>query len=349
MSKVIIHTIVDCINYGALLQAYALSSFVRDSLGHSVFLQTKKPQPLLTRLLRSFLKQRHITASLLERQTAANLFKSFFLSCHYFDNNLLLNGDFHLVGSDEVLSGGYYSTDVMRGCSASTSLLTITYAMTIGTPNNIPRLTQVGFNEWSYKNVACRDQATIQLFHSLGRQDAYRVCDPTLLISQDQWLSISNSLSNDFLLPSEYVLIYSDFPNAQIKQLIIDFLGNIDLPVLLLGCLDDENFNSVPNLQVLGANYPIHMIPTLFHGASYVITSFFHGLMFSFKFRKPFILSYNPEKSPKIEDFLHLFRPHLPPSDFCDDSLWCNYFKDCTPILDDLIESSTQSLAKSLS
>ena len=266
MQKIVIHTIVDCINYGALLQAYALGQYLKSNYNCSVLYANHPYHNSLVnsfkRLIKAFLGV--IPGQLLAREFAAQNFRSLFLSIHKPSSELMKKTHIHIIGSDEVLSGQYYSTDIMRGCINPMSMTLIGYAVTIGNVKNVSKLLQRGFNEWSYKNISCRDAFTSNFLVSLGLQYPVRVCDPTLLLEIDDYMSLDRSLLPLDSLPEKFSLIYSDKPYDELISIIQEIYSFDDQVFVILGNISPLPSDLPCKVVVLRPDFPVHRIPKLF-------------------------------------------------------------------------------------
>jgi hypothetical protein len=290
-------------NYGALLQAYALSRAVR-KLGHSVRFINYVPtgqglswwqgwgfrsggqiiSRTLWRLRFELFRKRYLPAtrccrSRLELEEIAEDF------------------DAIIVGSDQVWNGhvydGFDSAYYLDFADYQKYRL-ISYAACFGDPRQSEEtFVKSGALLSRFNFLSVRNSMSAKMVKDLSGIEAEIVVDPTLLHDFSEFINFPANSQG-------YILVYylSD------KRMIIgqDVLRLVKkklcLPVVVIGASKDmkgvDRFDS--------STGPLEWL-RLFQGASFVCTDSFHGTIFSIKYRKPFVAwsGFRPER---IKDLL---------------------------------------------
>lgn len=146
----------------------------------------------------------------------------------------------------------------------------------------------------TYTYISVRENS--ELISKELNKEARNVCDPTLLLSKEEWGKKLNLKKSD----NKYLLIYAmtDFQNiteyaikiAQKKGLAIKYIG---MPV--------KRYKNVKYITNAGPKEFVE----LFFNADYVVTNSFHGTAFSVNFGKQFISLKNPKNPERAAYFLN--------------------------------------------
>lgn len=315
--KIGIITMHKVINFGSVLQAYALQKH-SSSIGYDTELINYDYHPplqklsiysklirLIMKLLFGFLLQRKLKR--FNEFSGKNLKIGKVL---YTQENIAdapPNYDTYISGSDQVWNPSFIKNDTSFLLSfVPESKSRISYASSFAI-NDIPeQYRRVYAKELSkFKAISVREQTGVEIISSLINKKAELVCDPALLLDRKDW----DELANQSMLHMEepyilvYVLTYMYNPYPEIDRIISNVqkeLGNMKL-VILEGSKKDY-FKS--NSKVVKDAGPMEFI-YLFKHASFVITTSFHGTAFSIIYGKPFYAvikdgSSNDDRIPSI-------------------------------------------------
>lgn len=310
--KIAIITIVDNINYGTYLQAYATHEIIK-SLGHN---------PIIINYTRPYISSKEVALGYLKNQKMSILKRlsyAFFYTLLYpfmiwqvkrfltrnanmtplyrSYNELKQNppqADLFLTGSDQVWNSNYNNGIDESFFLSFTSKDKYAYAASIGL-NSFPEQEKEKIKKLlqEYKAISVREYFGIEALNNIGVNNITQVLDPTLLFTKDKWLSMIKTKSKKET--DKYLLIYSvesgrnDFVLQQAKE--IASKRNLKLYWIcptykfkkILGVNKVFNFASVEDF--------IH----LFANADFIIASSFHGTAFAINFNKEF-LSVSPGK-----------------------------------------------------
>lgn len=301
-------TIHHVTNYGAVLQAYALSK-VLESLRHDVeiidfrpdnavrFYRPKlirrKPPFLVSpeRLLQHFRFERFIDRSL---RLSGKRFASL-AGC----GQVLSPYDAIVVGSDQVWCTGDGSFRGMvpefflENVSTQQSCRKIAYAVSAGQTKSF------GQHECRIKDaiksfgaISVRDKNTQALARKLYPGDVEIVLDPTLLHSFDEFRAPFKKNA------TPYILVFGAQLTSAMKVRVKEFAKSIGADIFQAF----GNFSRYEARSVVSAS-PATWVK-LMAGASLVITSFYHGVLFATNLRRPFAVIPSSNRAIKVGDFL---------------------------------------------
>jgi hypothetical protein len=306
--KIGIVTFHSGINYGAVLQAYALQTYLQKS-GHEPFFINYKyfwfvpiynPRAWFSRTPRGVCKK--INDNILR-----NVFNTFR------ENHLILGSpndisleelvetppqaDAYICGSDQV-----WNPNALHKNDASAVWLRfgnetvrrISYAASF----SVPDLDSAIRERWSryaqcFHAISVREKDSVDLVKKLGRDDAIWVPDPTLLLDAFDYSTIEMKFKKPQSPYSfTYVLgIDNNELASNVTKTISEKLGMMQFasyPYSLSHNLFDSGFVG-----------PTEWLARL-HLSDFVVTNSFHGLMFSLIFRRPFIVLLRAQKAAEM-------------------------------------------------
>lgn len=208
-----------------------------------------------------------------------------------FDNWLnvdysLLNGetldyDCYSVGSDQVWNPNFYKYDERRKnyyfLTFTDCKRKIAFSPSFSV-NSIP----VEWERWfsdklnTFSALSVREEAGVAIIKKLTGKDATLLVDPTLLLSCEDWRSISNKPNK---VKRKYVLTYFLSPKCDEAREKVDELKKEMTIYEILNPVD----------KVVGDAGPAEFLWLIDH-AELILTDSFHACVFSFLFNKPFIV-----------------------------------------------------------
>lgn len=299
-------------NYGAVLQAYALCEVLRQcshlpevidfraksiedeyqllSTNGSTMLQRMK------RLLGSVL--RYPTHKKRKRYFNAFVRQHLPVSMPIYKEDIVKLADTYdayITGSDQV-----FNTDITKNDAGAYTLDFVSnphkkysYAASFGKTSLTETECSI-FKDYlkDFEQISVREQSGVNLVKDILGREALVHLDPTLLLTREQWTSLcsANTVNGEFILL--YVILPLDWIYGYTEQLSMRFR----IPVICL------NGSLKQRLQYRRFRYVDDASPamflSLFNNAAYVVTSSFHGTVFSLQFRKQFITML-PEKNER--------------------------------------------------
>lgn len=293
-------------NYGQILQIWAFQKYMKN-LGHDPFLIRYIDTPLpdttgfkwdniikyLTKFptyLKWFLNRKseinrqrsyHSLADLNKRDFQGFIEKHINISEPYDAHTLHENppyADAFVCGSDQIWGGedAYYLS------FAPDSVLKIAYAPSLGgiTTFSTEKEDRIRALILRIDRIGMREQSGVEVCHRLGRKDAIKVVDPTLLLSSSDYLT----LSHDVTVPKErYAFVYLlGNPTAiGIKEIFAENKRNGLKTIYVASQGRADNFPKID------ATIPEWI--ALIKNAEVVYTNSFHCVVFCLLFHKNFI------------------------------------------------------------
>jgi hypothetical protein len=300
LKRVGILTFHRCINYGAYWQARCLSQHFQEA-GHQVelldyrclryflgevrhALRPQRPAPK-TDVFRLLMK----TLRFLSAQQCLQRTSLFSMSTPPDFSHL----DLLVVGSDEVWNLAHVhlgGVPLFFGETLRPKKL-VSYAASFGSYNAAEGLPEVFAQRLRrFDHISVRDENSRQLATSGYGREVPLVLDPCLQFKPTA--SHSRSFS-----PSDYLLVYGKNFDLQIATHARAWAQARGLRIISIGYRNDWADESV-----LSAG-PDDFV-NAFRGASAVVTSYFHGCVFSLRFDKPFAVQLSHYRANKIRGLL---------------------------------------------
>lgn len=321
------------VNYGGILQAYALQTILQH-MGHEVFLYDtpfpgehklkKAPnqwdilrdtvlfwkkktnsQPHFSIPKREIYIRRYITRFLYEH------FKLCQLSVYQEDDNI----EGIVVGSDQIWRPLYFPTISLAYLSFTkdwNNIRRVAYACSFGTDTpeyNTKQIAECGALISQFDAVSVREESMIPLIQQkFGWQCTPQfVLDPTLLLSADEWRELCakypvSTQTSDRDKKLFTYLLDSTPEKKEITSFIARELSTIPYTQTDLPPENDNKWNK-------NDYAPVESWLHAFNQASYVLTDSFHGCVFSILFNKPFVVICNQERgAARFHSLLKLFK-----------------------------------------
>ncbi len=303
------------VNFGSALQACALLKKIRDLGYDAELIDYKYPNAIHKEgqsLLREAIKQtiHFLNSAIVGFPTIRQKIRykkfwkeNFVLSSQKYptpqsiENNPPIY-DVYVTGSDQVWNANFTKKDSSFLLSfAPEGAKKISYASSFAL-NTIPAKYEYLFkdNLPLYSFISVREESGVQLANKYGNVNAQWVCDPTLLLTKDEWAVIAQGgkayTKQPYILV--FLLAYSFDPFPEVDYIVNKVQKELGLHVIYLDAGKRDYFK--PNSHVVKDAGPKEFI-NLFLNAEFIITSSFHGTAFSINFGKPF-LSIISENNP---------------------------------------------------
>ena len=303
------------LNYGAVLQAYALqetlkrlncdtyivnytSQYMNLSLHKPKLFEYKNPFNFI-RDTKSY-KKKHIKSLRLQS----------FAKKHFNLTNPLnretiesVSGDFDVffAGSDQIWNENITKADDVYYLSFAEPNKRCSYAASIGV-TDIPNEWVPHFSKYlsSFRTISVREESARQALKKQVNIESQRVLDPTLLLSWNEYSKLTRHYDKE-----KYILLYLLFYSTTLIESAIKLSNETGLPVKCI------NGSGIPVKKFEDySDCGIEEWLSIIHDADYVLTNSFHGLAFSLNFNKNFNVELPPanvNSSSRINDVLQLF------------------------------------------
>ena len=315
-SRVGIITFHRAINYGALLQVYALHKSIERLGANPVVLDYYNP----------ILENKHEKSTLLKCKTLKDYIRFAFLARHYnrkhdkfrsfATNNLNISKPYYslddlrldsasydrfVCGSDQVWNGSITGLDPAYFLHFADNQKRNSYAASFGF-REVAESEQETYKNllMGFQNMSVREKQGAEIVRRLLGREVEVVLDPTLLLTADEWSKISVEPKY-----KDYILIYGFGGYRNLIDFAINLSKKTGLKIVNI---------ANPYLPKFGFSYERSAGPAeflgLFKNASYIVTNSFHGTVFSINFNKEFFTEMLPESqgvNSRLEDVLDLF------------------------------------------
>lgn len=293
-------------NYGGVLQAYALLTFLRKN-GYDAYLVDRqwdtRTKKTIGYRIKKFVFHHYLIRNVKSFSDKWIVPRTGKIYSQDEMNNINKEGfDAFIVGSDQV-----WRVENTKGVKnnffldfvSDAKVRRISYAPSFGKDsvdvNEDERNTISGLLK-EFTAVSVRERSGIDICKNRFSIDAVQVLDPTMLLDSSEYISIIGKMHHKPLskILTTYVLDNSSKKNEKIEE-VARFL---DLKTRSI------NYRKDPNLLLKRPSLDIHnyVYPTVsnwlkgFQEAEFVITDSFHGTLFSIIFRKQFVVIGNEKR-----------------------------------------------------
>lgn len=310
MKKIAVVNRTNFMNFGSVLQCYALCQAIRNLGYESEIVWCKgglsknfdiRPRKLLVSLLRSLcrpyllgeiLGNAKFVSSQHYPQEMEQLFANFVRAhipqkkytwrelCHLANQSETYSA--FVCGSDQIWCSTSLYVDPMLYLRFAPQNRRIAYAPSLGR-DYIP-----GYNRRCMKRyiseiptLSIREDVGQHLVKELTGRVAQLVLDPTLLLSVEEWQKLARSIT----LPEKYILCYFlNTPSEEVQRSIASFADRYKYKIVILGC-------QLPIFTAEQSFYPL-CGPAEFLSAvsrsEQVFTDSYHGMLFSIIYQRNF-------------------------------------------------------------
>lgn len=306
--KVGIITMHRVINFGSVLQAYALQQKIKQ-LNHDVeivdYIYPNKehyvhlsPLKRMINQMTRFIKNAVIGFPDLRKKRRFSQFwkKDLNLSRNQYElrEEIIATPpeyDLYMTGSDQVWNTKFTKHDdtFLLAFVNERTKKKVSFASSFAL-DHIPEMYQYLFkkNLPLYDRISVREASGIRMAKEMGGVDAELVCDPTLLLKKEDWMSFSRNAhkyaDEPYILV--YLLAYSFNPFPDVDHIVNTAQRKLGKKIIFLEGGKRDCFK--PNSQIIKDAGPKEFVD-LFLYADFVITTSFHGTAFSLNFNKPFL------------------------------------------------------------
>ena len=159
------------------------------------------------------------------------------------------------------------------------------YAASIGNTTAEECYSHVKNLSIAINHISFREKPVCDRYNELSKVDCIDVCDPTLLLSAEEYNKISK---NSFLLLEPYILAYILVDNSVITGLLKTLEKKTGLRVIEIS--PEQKYLNSEHVSNIEPNE----FPSFFRNASYVVTNSFHGTVFSLIYNRNLFCAANP-------------------------------------------------------
>lgn len=299
-------------NYGALLQAYALQSFLKqkynvffiDYYNNTVYDNYKPIKPLG----RNFIKwPKRIISNIKNynnnkrKYDIFNIFINKYLNIKEYNNKTIDSCNILITGSDQV-----WNPDITGGLKNEYTLnignknqRRISYAASCGSKENLTTYKSIFEEKLKIINsISIREESCKELFQELLLDKKIdTVLDPTLLLTQDQWNE--RIISRKKTIEEKYILAYVVEANNEFIKIVNEISESNGMRVLTF-----TSKNYFNNQIITNDIYDPFDFVNLIKNAEYIITTSFHATVFSILYNKNFWVVPHKKTGSRVIDLL---------------------------------------------
>lgn len=296
-------------NYGAILQAYALSQYLKEQ-GHDVKVINYLP-PQITEMqlwYKNWFRKLSIKHILLlpfdiQQSCLYARFRRRRLNLTQVcqtprDVEKLPGADLYLTGSDQVWNAEETKgVDLAYFLDLQVSGVKASYAASAGRDEIPPEvLSEMIPLIRKLDRVSVREEELQRTLIECGLQNVRHVQDPVFLLSKEHYEQIAKPT-----IKGKYVLTYYCDADGIVDDLALRIAKEMGCKVIKIG-----KIKSTPKYQAAGTVSPEEFLG-LFSNAAFIVTSSFHGTAFSIVFRKSFYAVTAGGRSSRITSLLRSF------------------------------------------
>ncbi len=292
------------VNYGGVLQAYALCKYL-NTQGHSA------QQILYTARVKNLDPSSHASKSIFQvvskrikrkinkgknikiKNRMENLFKGFrdqvpHTASEYTKDTIVnANRDFDvvLVGSDQVWNPAWFDSSYMLDF-VDKSIPKVSYSASIGV-SSLTEEQKAVYKKYlvEFKKISVREQECADVLSDI-LDKAIGVCvDPTLLLSVNQW----DEIASERIIKEKYVFLYMLGDDIKVRKIAEKFANKKGLQLIFIPDLlgeyraIDRKFKGVAMEDATPCDFI-----SLIKYADYIFTDSFHACVFSLLYQKEF-------------------------------------------------------------
>lgn len=312
MKKVGVITFHRAYNYGAILQAHALSQKISElSSGCEIVdvldpVESSKKIGLKRKLVLFIRSILYLDRTVGYRKRCKKIDRfvktNLLLSKEKYNANTIYDSNSRykvfVVGSDQVWNLSFKNNHIYLLDFVNEDNYRMSYAASFGY-SKIPEQ----FVEHSKKSIERFDAVSVRektgisiLEEQIGIKNGVLVVDPTLLFDKEKWVSMVDlSLVKDkrVIGDEKFVLYYAVAPQTRLLDSAIETARRNNMKLVILNNSTEIKVKSAINFYDAG----IEDFIFLFNKASYVFTTSFHGLAFAINFNKQFVFETSKEKN----------------------------------------------------
>lgn len=303
--KIGIMTFHDSHNCGSMLQAYALQQYLSSQLGieseiidysnesqRKMYSIVYKPVSI-KELIRNILNIFFLKPLMRHKNDYLEFSNKYFIKSEkkYTNKQDLANENFdytHLIaGSDQVWNTHAKDFDDCYMLSFANKENKIAYAVSLGatdlTLEPEVKTYKTLINEFEFISVREQNAQTwVQSLYNKGNVD---ICvDPTLLLESKEWMPLVGKRE----VKEKYIFWYAMTYKKDVLKIVKSISKKLNMPVYIIDAKEwSRRGLFLHNIKLAHAGGPSSFL-SLIYNAEIVLTSSFHGTIFSYMFKKKF-------------------------------------------------------------
>ncbi len=304
MKKIGIITMHRVLNYGSSLQAYALYLKIKH-IGYDCEIidyqypneyhqNEKNKKTIKDRTLFFLLRVAFfiLYRGRLQKKRFGDFFrKNIVLTRNYENREALYSNppkcDIYMAGSDQVWNPNSMKGDSVFFCDFAGNNKKVSFASSFSV-SSIPTEYEEIYkkNLASFAHIGVRESNGVTMVNSLVNKEATEVCDPTLLLTKNEYQALAGE--SEIKIKKPYILVYALSyafkPYPALDSVVENIRKQTKMNVVYLHVNSIDHYHIGHSITSAGPNEFVR----LFMDASFIVTSSFHGTAFAINFERPF-------------------------------------------------------------
>ena len=292
-------------NLGALIQSISLREFINSELSYKAKFNRYMPKNLILAERRSQFNKKNFKFIIDKLKQKIHLFywkKKIANFQTPIKKKIFSSQNLYVYGSDEIWN---FSSKIFdfepHFYGESNPNVKIAYGCSIGNAN-LREISNKNYklikkNLKRFKSISVRDENSFNFIKKLTNLKPKIVIDPCFL-SKPKIFDGNRSRFNKIFYKNKYILVYGNYFNSSEIKKLISFSKKKKLIIISIYFVNKWADHNVINVN---PNDLIFFIKN----SKYVITSMFHGVMLSYKYKKQFWYSVDPYRENKLGFFLN--------------------------------------------
>ncbi|RKD91997.1 polysaccharide pyruvyl transferase family protein [Mangrovibacterium diazotrophicum] len=313
--KIAILTFHNAHNYGAVLQAWALKTYLATTgndveiIDYRTFVNTRSD-------FKNFFKRRNIATLVFSVAFKFNRFYRRFTRFDNFIKNKLnpkstvytpsdfadLDYDLYIIGSDQVWNNkitGSHDPVFWGDIEQKKDFKLISYAASMGNETlNTQNTLQIQDSLIRFDSISVREKNTVDQLRKIVSKEIFHVFDPTFLLKAQDY----NEILASPVVKGKYILVYQVAFSPKVENVAKQIANQTNSTIIHLESTIKYNIPVKNHFETMG---PMEYL-SLIKYAHCIVTTSFHGTAFSIIYEKPFYLvnldSHNNRPKSLLQD-----------------------------------------------
>lgn len=321
--KILLTTIVDNINFGTYLQAFATVHVLRK----------RNMDVEVLNYIRPYLTGAYYAKKIARDKSKPFLFRIFKSIAYYMLNNFMIwnlkrylkqrvsltdiirepkdlmkyqgKYDLYLTGSDQVWNTqhnfGVDEVFFFKGIKGRKRSMAASIGVDSFDSEDADKIASL-LKDYSY--ISVRESFGVDVLKSIGITNSHQILDPTLLLDKKQWLKLVDAKSYD---KEKYLLVYS--VELEKNNTVYDVANKIAKEKNLKIYVVSPTIKLKKDIPMADRIFSLAKVDTfisLMANADYVVCSSFHGTAFSINFNRQFVTIVPHRFNSRVESLLNL-------------------------------------------
>ena len=308
-------------NFGSVLQALA-TQIVVEEFGHEVAIINYRPisqkhfyaivnvHSGIKRFVKSVLRLNNLKGLLLRKQRYEEFMETYLKTTLRFENpdaviDYAEAFDIFISGSDQIWNKNSNELKNVGWEYMNPYLLTFTSKKKISYASSLNDMQQedllrIKDSLGKFHHISCREQTACNVIGNLLGRRIENVLDPTLLLTMDKW---NNILPRDRVINDNYVLYYSLRGISDVNEDLANLLRKYKKVAVIAPLSPVRPSSKIISMDDAGPSEFLRLV----RDADCIVTTSYHGTLFSINFHKKFfsIKGKNKNSNFRFEDILN--------------------------------------------